>query len=138
MPQSSKTISQFIQGSRLKMNTNSTETNQDNIPKTVKDTEHQATKESRPPKPSRKIDYHSDCSNSKDGKDDKARAKLVDIQDPQPSTSYMNESAPLRCPNTYPKVLHLERGRGKGKASLTNLRGVVKEQGHVIIIDQTL
>ena len=49
--------SQFIQESRLKMSANSTETTQDNIPKTVRDMEHQAPKESRPPKPSSKIDH---------------------------------------------------------------------------------
>ena len=60
--------SQFIQDSRLKMNADSTETTQDNTPKTVRDTEHQAPKESRSPKPSRKIDHHSDWSDSEDGK----------------------------------------------------------------------
>ena len=108
------------------MTTNSTETTQDNIPRTVRNMEHQAQKESRPPKPSRKIDHHSDWSDSEDGKDDQARAKPVDIQDPQPSTSYVNELAPLGCPNTYPKVLNLERGRGKGKAPLANWTRVVK------------
>ena len=69
--------------------------------------EQQAPKESRPPKPSRNVDYHSDWSNLEDGKDDQARAKPVDIKDPQPSVSYANESASLRCPNTYPKSLNL-------------------------------
>ena len=108
------------------MNANSTETTQDNIPKTVMNMEHQAPKESRHPKPSREMDHHSDWSDSEDGKDDQARDKLVDIQDPQLSTSYTNESAALRCPNTYPKVLNLGRGRGKGKAFLANWASVVK------------
>ena len=79
------------------MNANSTKTTQDNISKPVTDMEHLAPEESRPPKPSRNVDYHSDWSNLEDMKDDQARAKPVDVQDPQPSTSYMNESAPLRC-----------------------------------------
>ena len=49
----------------------------------------------------------------------------------------MNESAPLRCPNTYPKVLNLGRGRGKGTAPLANSTSVIKGHGHGIIIDQT-
>ena len=49
----------------------------------------------------------------------------------------MNETAPLRCPNTYLKVLNLGRGRSKGKAPLANWTSVVKGQGHGIIIDQT-
>ena len=76
------------------MNANSTETTQDNISKTVKDMEHQASNESRPPKPSRNVEYHSDWSNLEGGKDYQARAKPVDIQDAQPSTSYVNKSAP--------------------------------------------
>ena len=91
------------------MNANFTETTQDNITQTVWDMAHQAPKESRPPKASRKIDHHSDWNNSEDGKDDQARAKTVDIQDPQSSTSYANESTPLRCPNTYPKVLNFRK-----------------------------
>ena len=65
-------------------------------------------------------------------KDDQARNDPIDIpptQGPLPSTSYASESAPLRCPNTYPKVLNLGRGRGKGKFSLANWTGLVK--GHV-------
>ena len=88
--------------------------------------EHQAPKEPRPPKPSRKIDHHSEWSGSEDGKDYQARAKPVDIQDPQPITPYVNESAPLRCPNTYPKVLNLGRDRGKGKAPVASWTSVVK------------
>ena len=118
------------------MNTNSTENtqnnifqnnvSQDNISKTVKDMDQQVPKESRPPKPSRIVDYHSDWSDLEDVKDDQARAKPVGVQDPQPSTSYMNEPTPLRHPNTYPKVLNLGRGRGKGKAPLANWTSVVK------------
>ena len=63
--------------------------------------------------------------------------KPVDIEDSHHSTSYMNESGPFRCPNTYPKVLNLGRGRGKGKASLANWTSVVKGWRHGIIIDQT-
>ena len=111
------------------MNVKSTENSQnnislDNILKTVKDMEQQAPKESRPPWPSRNVDDHSDRSDLEDVKDDQARAKPVDVQDPQPSTSYVNELAPLRCPNTYPKGLNL--GRGKGKAPLANWTSVVK------------
>ena len=108
------------------MNANSTENTQDNISKTVKVMENQAPGESTPPKLGRNVDYHSDWGDVEDRKDDQARAKPVDIKDPQPSTSYMNESAPLRCPNTYPKVLNLGRGRGKGKAPLANWTSVVK------------
>ena len=73
------------------MNTNSTENTQNNISqanisKTVKDMEQQAPKESRPPKPSRNVDYHLHWSDLEDMKDDQARTKPVDIQDPQPST----------------------------------------------------
>ena len=52
-------------------------------------------------------------------------------QDPQPSTSYTCESAPLRCPNTYPKVLNLERGRGK--FPLANWTSLAKGHGCIII-----
>ena len=127
--------SQFIQHSGLKMNAHSTETTQDNIPNNVRDMEHQAQNESRPSKQSRRIDQHSDWSDPEDRKDDQARAKPVDIQNPQSSTSYANESSPLRCPNTYPKVLNLGTGRGKGKGPLHNWTSVVKGKGHGIIID---
>ena len=98
--------------------------------------EHQALEESRPPEPNRNVDYHSDWGVLEDVKDDQTRAKPVDIQDPQPSTSYANESAPLRCPNTYPKVLNLGGVKGKGKMPLANWTSVVKGQGCRIIIDQ--
>ena len=129
--------SQFVQDSKLKITTKSKEITQDNIPITVRNMENETPKQPRPPKPSRKIDHHSDCSDSEDGKDDQARVKPIDIQDPQPSTSYANESAPLRCPNTYPKVLNLRRGRDKGKAPLANWTSVIKGCGCGIIIDQT-
>ena len=51
--------SQFIQDSKLKMTTNSKETMQDNIPLTVKNMEMQDPKQSRPPKPIRKIHCNS-------------------------------------------------------------------------------
>ena len=53
--------------------------------------------------------------------------------DPQPSTSYTSESAPLRCPNTYPKALNLGRGRGKGKFPLANWTSLAKGHGCGII-----
>ena len=82
------------------MSANSTETTQDNTTKIVRDMEHQDPQESRTPKPSRKIDHQSDWSGSEYGKDHQSRAKPVDIQDPQTSTSYANKSAPLRHPKT--------------------------------------
>ena len=89
------------------MNANSTENtqhniSQDNISKTVKDMEQQAPKESRPPKPSRNVDLE-------DMKDDQARAKPVDVQDPQPTTSYMNEPTPLEMPKHIPKSLKFRK-----------------------------
>ena len=80
--------SQFIQDQKMKMTTKTTETTQNSIPVTVRNMEMQDPKQSRPPKPSRKLPYNSDWS----------------------------KSTPLRCPSTYPKVLNLGRGRGKGKA----------------------
>ena len=138
MPQSSKIIRQPIH-SRLETENESKIYREHSRQyfKTVKDMEKQAPKESRPPKPSRNVDYHSDWSNLEDVKYDQARSKLVDIQHPEPSTPYVNESALLRHPTTYPKILNLGRGRGKGKAPLANWTSVVKEQGHRIIIDQT-
>ena len=53
--------------------------------------------------------------------------------DPQPSTSYASASVPLRCPNTYPKVLSLERGRCRGKFPLANWTSLPKGCGHRII-----
>ena len=53
-------------------------------------------------------------------------------QDPQPST-YASESAPLRCPNTYPQVLSLGRGSGKGKFPLANWSHLAKGHGCRII-----
>ena len=41
----------------------------------------------------------SDWTDSQDGKDDQARAKPLDTQDPQPSTSfafYTSDATPLR------------------------------------------
>ena len=70
---------EFIQDAKLKM---AKEMDKDNIP--VID-----PKQPRPPKPNRKIPHNSDWSDSEDGKDDQARAKPLDIQDPQPSTSFV-------------------------------------------------
>ena len=86
------------------MTTNLKETPNDDIPVTVGNTEDQAPEQSRPPKPCRKIDHKSDWSDSEDGKDGQARSNPID---PQLSTSYAKDSAPLRCPNIYPKVLNL-------------------------------
>ena len=130
--------SQFIQESNLKMTTNSKDTVNDNIPLTVRNMEDQIPKQHKPQKPCRKLDHKSDWSNSDDGKDDQARSNPIDILDPQPNISYARVSAPLRWPNTYPKVLNLERGRGKGKYPLENWTSVAKGHGHGIInkVDQ--
>ena len=53
--------------------------------------------------------------------------------DPQPSTSYTSASVPLRCPNTYPKVLSLGRGRGRGNFPLANWTSLAKGCGCGII-----
>ena len=69
----------------------------DNIPLTERTMETQDPKQSRPPKPYRKVP--SDWSDSEDGKDDQARAKPLDTQDPQPSTSFASHTSdaiPLR------------------------------------------
>ena len=108
----------------------------DNIPVTVRTLETQDPKQSKPPNPDRKIS--SDWSDSEDEKDDKARAKPLDAQDTQPSTSfasYASDTTPLRQPNTYPKVLNL--GRGRGKAPLANWTSVIKGHGGSIFIEQT-
>ena len=55
-----------------------------------------------------KKDHKSDWSDSENGKVDQTRSNPID---PQPSTSYARDSAPLRCPNTCPKVLNLGRER---------------------------
>ena len=81
----------------------------------------------------RKIHQKSDWSDSEDGKDNQARSNPIDVQDPQPSTSYARDSVPLRCPNIYQKVLNLGRGRGKGKFPLGNWTSVVKGCGHGLI-----
>ena len=125
---------QFIQDSKLKMTTTSKESTQDSIPLTVRNMEMQDPKQSRPPKLIRKVNHNSDWS---DSEDDQARSKPIDIQDPQPSTSYASESGPLRQTNTFPKVLNLGRGRGKGKFPLANWTRVVKGCGHGLIIDQS-
>ena len=67
-----------------------------------------------------------------DGKDDQARSNPIDIpltQDtaPQPSISYASASAPLRCPNTCPNILHL--GRGRGNFPLANWTSLAKGCG---------
>ena len=49
--------------------------------------------------------------------------------DPQPSTSYASASAPLRCPNTYPNVLNLGRGRGRSNFPPANWTSLVKGCG---------
>ena len=66
----------------------------------------------RPPKPSRKMSYHSDWSDSDNKKDNQARAPITNTpkNDSQPSTSYAREDTLLR-PNTYPKVLTFGRGK---------------------------
>ena len=67
-----------------------------NTPVTEKtmQTETQDPNPSRPPKPSRQIYHHSDWGNSEDRKDDQARAKPIDVQDPQPSTSFASDTTP--------------------------------------------
>ena len=95
--------------------------------------EDQAPKQHKPQEPFRKIDHNSDWSGIDYGKDNQARSNPIDIQDPQPSTSYARDSTPLRWPNTYPKVLNLGRGRGKGIFPLGNWTSVVKGHEHGII-----
>ena len=72
------------------------QTTQNNILRTVRNKDMKDHKQSRHPKPTRKILSNLDWSDSEDGIDDQTRAKPFDIQNPQPSTSYMSESAPLR------------------------------------------
>ena len=86
---------QFVQNEKLKL---AKQIDRDNTPVTEKTmpTETQGPNPSRPPKPSRQISHHSDWSDSEGGKDDQARAKPIDIQDPQPSTSFASDTAPLR------------------------------------------
>ena len=98
--------------------------------------EDQVPKWPIPQKPCRNIDHKSDWSDSEDDKDDQAKSNPIDIpptQDPQPSTSYASESTLLRCPNTYPKVLNLGRGRGKGKFPPENWICLAKGHGCRII-----
>ena len=86
--------SQYVQEQKMKMAAK--ETTQNNVPRTVRNKDMQDHKQSRPPKPTRKIPCNSDWSDTEDGKDDQARSKPFDIEGPQPSTSYVSESAPLR------------------------------------------
>ena len=109
----------------------------DNIPMTARNMETQ----DKPPKPNRKIPCYSDWSDSEDGKDDQARAPHtnIDIQDPQPNTSfasYASEATPLQRLNTCPKVLSL--GRDRGIAPLANWTSVPKGCGHGLNTYQTL
>ena len=66
----------------------------------------------RPPKPSRRLCYHSDWSDSDDDKDNQARAPITSTPDknPEPKTSCKERMHPLRRPDTYPKVLTFGRG----------------------------
>ena len=94
---------QFFQIAKLKL---AKQADKDNTPVTEKTTqiETQNPSPSRPPKPSRQISHPSDWSDSEDGKDGQARAKLINVphsqpntlQDLQPSTSYANDTTPLR------------------------------------------
>ena len=86
----------FVQDAKLVRTTNSKETVKDNIPKTVRSMEEPAPKQPKPQETHRNIHHNSDWSDSEGGKDDQARAKPIDMQDPQPSTSYASELAPLR------------------------------------------
>ena len=91
----------------MKTTTNSKETDNDNIPLTARNMEVQAPKHPRPPKACREIKSEIRWSDSEEGKDNQARSNPIDIpsiQDPQPGTSYARDSAPFRCPNTYPKI----------------------------------
>ena len=79
----------FIQDTKLRM---AREVEKDNIPvrnMEMRDLDHYGL-----PKPDRKIP--SDWSDSEDGKDDQARAKPLDAQDPRPSTSFPSDVTPLR------------------------------------------
>ena len=77
----------------------------------------------RPPKPSRRPSYHSDLSDSNNNKGNQARAPITSTpkKNPQPSTSYAREDAPLRRSNTYPKVLTFGRGNMALQASWNNV-----------------
>ena len=129
---------QFVQNTKLKL---TKQMGKDNTLVTEKTTQTktQDPNPSRAPKPSRHISYHSDWSDSEDGKDDQARAKPFDVphpqpntsQDPQPSTSFTNDTTPLRWPNTYPNVLSL----GRGKAPLANWTSVIKGKGCGIFVN---
>ena len=63
----------------MKMTAKNKETTQDNIPMTVRNMEMQDPKQSRPPKPTKKVHYNSDCSDLEDEKEGQARAKPLDI-----------------------------------------------------------
>ena len=115
----------LIQDTKLRM---AREAGKDNIP--LRNMETQDPDQSRPQKPDGKIP--SDWSDSDEGKDDQASAKPLDIQEPQSSTSFVNE--PLRQPNTYPKVLNL--GRGRGMTLLANWTNENNGCGHGISIPQ--
>ena len=86
---------QFFHDTKLKL---AKQTDRDNTPVTEKTmwTEMQGPNPSRPPKPSRQISHHSDWSDLEDRKDDQARAKPNEVQDPQPSTSFASVTTPLR------------------------------------------
>ena len=101
---------------------------------TVRNMEDPAPKQPKPQKPCRQIDHKSDWSDSEDGKDDQARSNSTDSQ---LGTSYAKHSVPLRCLNTYPKVLNLGQGQGKGKFPLGNWTSVVKGCGCRIDQSQT-
>ena len=87
---------EFVQDSKLKRTTISKETVKDNIPATVRNMEDSVPKQPKPQKPCRQVDHNSDWSDIDDGKDDQARSNAIDVQDPQPSTSYARDLAPLR------------------------------------------
>ena len=106
-----------------------------NIPVTVRNLETQAQKWPRPQHPHRRIDQISEGSAPDYAKDYQTRSGCIppsqDIA-PQPSTSYTSTSDPFRCPNTYPNVLSL--GRGRGNFLLANWICLVKGCGHRLVI----
>ena len=106
-------------------------TTNDNIPVMVTKIQAQAQKWPRKQQTHRKINVRSKWRDWDDGKDNQARGNpvVVDItsdqetdMDQQPSTS-----APLRRPNTWPKVLTY--GRGRGKFPFANWTSVTKGCG---------
>ena len=104
-------------------------TTHENIPVMVG--KMQTQKQPRKQQSHRKINVRSDCSDSGDDKDSQARGKPIvyDITSDQETDIDKKPiaTAPLKRPNTWPKVLAC--GRGSGKFPLANWTGVTKGCG---------